>query len=212
MINPGRLPQSGPAGKLILGGAVYSLICCYCALRALRRFAQGDADRLMRYMSAMLCVLGALFVFLASGARLSALMEAIASLRAGNAGNEQLLGTSYWVLGCGFVADALPYALDIMVVFAALRLAEAFRADRYSPETAGAAERLSKICVKALTISVLVSAAYNLLQVLLMDSLHVINVTVSIPALSIAFVLAALLLARLIASAKALKDENDAFI
>lgn len=218
MINPGIIASlTGGAtgqtvGKAILGGTSYSVLSGYFVLRALRLFSSHGTDKLIRFMSVMLRLLNVLFVYLIFGACFDGLWDSIAALRAGNAGNEHLLGASYVFLVLQFFVDSLPYILNISVVFAALRLLSEMQSDRYSAETAAAAERVSKLCAAALTATVLSNIGFNLLQLLCAKSLMVINGSLQIPVFSITFVLAALLLTRFVTENKQLKDDNDMFI
>lgn len=218
MINPGIIGSlfGGAAGlsvgKAILGGTVYSVLCGYIVLRALRLFFAGSTEKLEKYMSALLGILSLVFVWLAFGEGFGRLVDSMAALHAGNTGGSRPLGPSEFFLVLQFLVDALPYVLDVAVVFAALRLLDEMRADRYSPECAAAAGRLSRLCGTALAVTVLVSIAFNLAQLMFAKTLAVINSTVQIPVLTIAFVLAVLLLSRFIAENKRLKDDNDMFI
>jgi len=218
MINPGFLHSliGGMAGqsvgKAILGGVVYAVLCGYLILRALRLFIAGGTDQLVRYLSVMLSLLQALFVYMIFGACFGGLLDSVSSLRAGNVGNEHLLGVSYAFLVIRFAVDALPYALDIFIIFAALRLLHEMRTDRYSAESVAATERMSRFCAAALVATVLANIGFNLLQLLFAKSLMILDGSVQIPVFSVTFVLAALLLARLVAENKQLKDDNDRFI
>ena len=218
MVNPGLMTSvlgaaAGPSvGKAILGGMAYSLLIGYLILRALRLFSAGSTGALARYMTVMLGIVSAVFVYLAFGARFAELLSSIASLQAGNTGNGHLLGTTYVFLGLQYVVNALPYLLDILVVFAATRLLSQLRNERYAAATVAAAERMSRLCTVALIAMVLANMLFNLLQLLFAGSLMVVNHTVQIPVLSVLFVLAALLLTRFITESKQLKDENDQFI
>jgi len=218
MINPDVISTwtSGIAaqsiGKAILGGIVYSVLCGYFVLRVLRLFSAGGMEKLIRYLSVMLRLLTVLFVYLIFGACFNVLLNSIMALQAGNIGNEHLLGASYIFLVLQFVVDALPYALNILVIFTALRLLNEMQADRYSAETVAAAGQISKLCAAALVAMVLANVGFNLLQFLFAKSLFVINSSVQIPVLSITFVLATLLLTRLVTENKQLKDDNDMFI
>jgi hypothetical protein len=215
MINPGvmGIPADVLAtGKMVLGGALYSILCGYFVLRALRLFLQSDVERLTKYMSVMLGLLGVLLVYVVCGTCFGGLLNSFTSLRAGNVGNEHDLGTSYVFLWLQFAVDVLPYVLDVWVIFAALRLLDAVRADRYSEGAVAATTRLSRYCAVALVVTVLTNMGFNLLQLLFAKMLRSVNVSVSIPIFSIVFVLAALLLTRFVAENKQLKDENDAFI
>ena len=218
MVNPGALGASagGGAGWLVekatLGSMVYSVICGYFILRALRLFFDGSTGKLVRYMSVMLGLLNMLFVYAVFGACFNSLLCSISALRAGNAGNEHLLGASYVFLALQFVVDALPFVFNMCIVFAAMRLLDEMHKNRYSAGTVAEAIKISKLCTSALVAIVLANICYNLLQFVFAKSLMIVNSLVQIPVFSIAFVLAALLLARLAAENKQLKDESDMFI
>jgi len=218
MINPGIIGMlTGRAagqivGKAVLGCIVYSVLCGYIILIALRMFAGSGTKNLLRYMSIMLGLLNMLFVYLAFGACFSEMLDSIAALKAGNVGNEHLLDTTYIFLVLQFLVSALPYALDALIVFAAMRLLDSMQADRYSDETVSAAGRMSRLCAAALVATVLANIGFNLLQLAFAKSLMELHSSVQIPVFSIAFVLAALLLTRFITENKQLKDDNDLFI
>jgi hypothetical protein len=198
--------------KAILGGTAYSVICAYIILRVLRLFFSGSLEKLQKYMMVFLYLFGIAFVYLIFGTEFSKLLDYFATLQAGNTGNEHLLGTSYAFLVIQFIVDSLPYALDILVVFSGITLLHELTVDRYSTAAVEAAERLSRLCGVVLTIMVLVTAVFNILQTLFIKSLFIVDISVQIPLLSIAFVLAALLLSRFIAENKKLKDDNDSII
>ena len=218
MINPGVIntwtsgaaPQS--VAKAVLGGMVYSILAGYFILRVLRLFSDSETPMLVRYMSVMLSLLNVLFVYSIFGAGFNGLLSSIAELRAGNVGNEHLLGASYIFLVLQFVVDALPCVFNILVVFAVLRLLEEMRSDRYSAETVTATRRVSRLCSTALVTMIIANIGFNLLQLIFAKSILVINSSVQIPVFSITFVLAALLLTRLVTENKQLKDDNDMFI
>ena len=218
MVNPSLLTglfNNSPAvalGKAVMGGTIYSVLAAYLVLKLLRLFSGGSTGQLFRYLAAMLALLSVLFVYLAFGVSFGKLQQSIASLLAGNAGNEHLLGATYGFLALQFIVDALPYVLDVLIIFAALQLLDEFRADRYSAASVAAATRLSRLCAAALAATALATVALNLLQLLFARSLLVINSSVQIPLTSLAFVLAVLLLARFVSENKQLKDDNDMFI
>lgn len=218
MINPGIMsPLAGgaagqPVAKAVLGVMVYSVLCGYLVLRVLRLFSVGGTDKLVRYMSVMLHLLNILFVYIIFSSCIGNLLNSIESLKSGNAGNEHLLGASFFFLVLQFIADALPYVINVLVVFAALRLLNEMRADRYSAGTVAATEHMSRLCSSALAVTVLSNIGFNLLQLLFVKSLMVVNSSAQIPVFSITFVLAALLLTRLVEENKQLKDDNDMFI
>ncbi|MDR2572452.1 MAG: hypothetical protein LBD23_19450 [Oscillospiraceae bacterium] len=198
--------------KAVLGITVYSILCGYFILRVLRLFINGGMEQLMRYMSIMLGLLNALFVIVIFGVLFNSMLDSIRSLSLRNVGNEHLLGTSYVFLVMQFIVNALPYIFNIIVVFAALRLFEEMRLNRFSDETVVVAKRISHICAVALVVMVLVNIVFNVLQLLFANQLMIINSSVQFPIISIIFVLAALLFTRLIAENKELKDDIDMFV
>ncbi len=218
MINPGVISRllgkaSGLAvSKAILGGTVHSVLCGYLILRVLRLCFASGTEKLQQYMTVLLRLLNALFVYVIFGACFNDLLDSIAALRAGNTGNEHLLGVSYAFLVLQYAVDALPYVFNVLVVFAGIRLLGEIQADRYSNESVEAAGKLSHLCGAALAATVLTNIGFNLLQLLFARSLMIINSSLKIPILSVGFVLGALLLSRLLAENKQLKDDNDMFI
>lgn len=218
MINLGMLGMylgvnAGPkVGKAILGGMVYSVLCGYLVLRILRIFFAANNEKLQKYLMVMLCVLNALFVYLVFGVYFGDLLNAFQAIQAGNTGNEHLLGVSYVFFVMQYLVDVVPYVLDVVIVLSALRLLKDLNADRYSESAVIAARKLSHLCGLALAITVLSNIGFNLLQLIFIKKLFVLNGVVNIPVLSIAFVLAVLLLARFIGDNKQLKDDNDLFI
>ena len=218
MINPGMLDTSlGSAagqtiGKAMLGVMAYSVLCGYLVLRVLRLCFSADTGKLQKYLAALLSLLNILFVYLAFGACFGDLLDAISTLRAGNTGNERFLGMSYVFLTLQYLVDALPYVLDVLVVFAAMGLLEKLNTDRYSQAAVTAAGKLTRLCGSALAVIVLSNIGFNLLQFLFIKGLMVVNGSVQIPLLSVAFVLGILLLAQFIGENKQLKDDNDMFI
>ena len=133
-------------------------------------------------------------------------------MRAGNIGHEHLLGTTYVFILLRHVIIALPYFMNIWVMFAAHRLLEAINVNQYSEETISAAKYVAWTCGWALKVMVLSSAGLNMLQLMLISRLHVIESNINIPVVSIIFVLGALLLTRYMVENKMLKDENNQFI
>ncbi|MCL2867467.1 MAG: hypothetical protein FWF47_06890, partial [Clostridia bacterium] len=172
----------------------------------------SGTEKLLRYMSVMLRLLAVLFIYLVFGASFDGLLRSVAALQAGNNGNEHLLGMSYVVLVLQYITDVLPYAFNVPVIFAALRLLDAMRADRYSAETVAAVRQLSKLCAAALAVTLSVNIGFNLFQFLSAKSLIVMNGSVQLPVFSITFVLAVLLISRLVTENKQLKDDVDMFI
>ena len=214
-INPGLLPHGVAAmdsGTALLGSVAYSVLTGYIVLRALRSFfAARSSHRLQEYLAILLYILNALFVFMVFGAYFSNLLDSWEALRAANTDGLGL-GTSYLFLVLQYLVNALPYALNILVVFAVLDLLQEQATDSYSEGAVMAAEKLSRFCGLALVAGVVSNLAFNLLQLLFLKNLRVINSVVQVPLFSIIFVLATLLLAQYIKDSKQIKEDNSMFI
>ncbi len=214
-INPRLLPHGVAvidSSIAILGSVAYSVLFGYIVLKALRSFfAARTSRRLQEYLVILLYILNALFVFVVFGVHFSNLLDSWAVLRAAN--TEALgLGVSYVFLILQYAVNALPYALDILVVFAVLDLLQEQAAASYSAGAVMAAEKLSRLCGQALVASVVSNLTFNLLQLLFLKNLRVVNNIVQVPLFSIIFVLATLLLAQYIKESLQLKEDNSMFI
>lgn len=217
MVNPQMLSSvlgtmGSLAGKEILGGTVYSILCTYVILRVLRLFYSGCAAKLHGYMWVMLGILSLLFVYFIFGSGLHGLLRSLAALKEGNQDSRGNLGMSQVFLLIRYAVDVLPYVLDLAVVFAANTLLAQLGKDRYAEEAVSAARGLSRLCGISLSISLLANAFFNIIQLLFIKKLLVMNSMVQIPLISIVFVLGVLLLSRYISENQELKTDNDSFI
>jgi len=215
MRNPGaaRIPTlTIPLMQALMGGAIHSLLIAYGVIRVLRHFSAASEHELGRYISVALHLLNIVFVFIAFGFNFAQMLDALRALGVANTMPGQQLGLTRVFLVLRYIVNALPYVLSVWVVFAVQRLAAALKADSYSQEALTAARAVSRVCAVVLTASVLAIAGFNLLQLMFISGLYVININVNFPAISILFVLGALLLSRHIAESKRLKDENDQFV
>jgi len=220
MINPayigsmfGSMDEGGiEIAKAVLGGTLWSILIGYLILRVLRLSFDSGTVKLQGYVGALLSMLCFIFVWAVCGSSFGELLSSFSVLLAGNKGSENGLGMTYVFLVLRFFVNALPYILDLITVFLALDLLTAMRADRYSEQTENIALRLSHWRGKALTFVVTSGVSLNLLQLLFSRSLRNINSSLSIPIVSVLFVLAVLLFARLISENRKLKGDNDLFI
>lgn len=217
-VNPGLLPApygletSAYLYQSLFGGAVYALVFCYLAFRALRLFTGKGRERLQDYLAILLRVLAIGFVFVAFGSCFHGLLGDISALQAGNVGNEDTLGVSYVFLALRWLVTALSYVLDLVVTLAALDLLAAMKENRYSEVTVEAGHKVSHLCVVSLKITLLATVLLNLLQLMALKLLLTVEIQVVVPVLSVAFVLAVLLLTRFVAENRQLKADNDLFI
>lgn len=232
MVNPGliadlaKVEEGIAVGEAVLGGAVYAVVFGYLILRLLRLFTRSNADTLGRGITVLLCLAAAVFVFAAFGSSFGELLIAIRSLSEANTGAgfpldslmqegsllDISLTVSIFFLCLRYAADALPYLFNVVILFRAIRLLSALRENRFSQRTVHEAAQLSCLCVRFLTVTVLLNLVVNLLQILFARWILSLHTSLIIPVFSVAFVLAALLLSRFFAEDKQLKEENDLFV
>ncbi len=199
-------------GKAVLGGTIWSMLFGYIILRFLRFSFESGIEKLQVYVSSLIYVLTFLFVWAVCGVCFGEMLSSFSALKADNTGNDRGLGATYVFLVLRFIADALPYILNVITTLLALDLLAAMRADRYSEQAETLALRLSRWCGKALTAVVVSAISLNLLQLIFAPILRVINSELSIPIISVLFVLAVLLFARMVSENRRLKSDNDLFI
>jgi hypothetical protein len=199
-------------GKAVLGGTLWSILFGYLILRFLRVSFQSGIEKLQVYASALLYALTFLFVWVVCGVCFGEMLNSFSALKAGNTGNETGLGATYLFLVLRFIVDALPYILNAVTTLIALDLLAAMSTDRYSEQTETLALKLSHWCGKALAAVVVSAVSLNLLQLIFARSLRVIDNDLSIPIVSVLFVLAVLLFTRLVTENRRLKSDNDMFI
>ena len=172
----------------------------------------ADTRQLKSWLRVLLAVIIFLFFYVILTECLENLSVSLALLReAENPSGESLtVAYSFLILQC--ITNIIPYALAIFILFIAIRALSALLTDHYSAAAVAAMEKLAVWCSRSLIITVLSSMVFNILQLLFHQSLHQINMVVSIPVFSIAFVLAVLLTTKYIRENQRLKQDNDLFI
>lgn len=188
--------------RMAMGLTIWSCVVLWGVLRLLRLFSAGEKETLYRYLRWMLVALCALFV----GA---IVLNPVKALLAALPAAEKPLDAIVAAIRCA--ADALPYALDIAIIFAAMSLLGRLLAEERDAAKEDAA-RLCRRCCMALGLDAAAAVIWNVLQIALAGATNNVSVSVNIPVVSLAFVLLALLFARLVAENGRLADENEAFI
>lgn len=210
MVNPGLFypaflgvqKEFLPLVKTALGVTVWSVIVLYVILRLLRMFIAGDTDKLMQYLKILMYLLCASFTAMIFATCVS---ELIASLKSG----QEPLAAVFAVTR--FLIFSIPYAADVVITISAIALLDA-ALGKEQADIVKAAAKLSQICCVALGITAASTAAFNVLQIILMRHLENMAVSVDVPVVSIAFTLIVLLVSRLLAENKRLRDDNNLFI
>ena len=202
MINPGELLSMfgnvAALGRPLLAMAVWTTLCCYLTLRLLRGAVGCQPRQLARWIPGLTWAVAAILVGTLFGKDVPACVEGWRS------GNDFSLIT--------LLAAAVPTVFAVRTTQAAGELLSALTHGRYSGQAVEAAERLSEACKTALAVTAVTQLFYNLLQVLGASAIGNVNVRLSLPVLELAFLLAVLLLSRLLAHGRQLQEDNDLFI
>ena len=208
MANPAKLSALSPVpdleyGKLLVGGAGWALLASWLVFRVLRRAYGGGMGELRRELGVFLTLLCVLFVWGACHGAFGALVTSFGA-------SVSMADRVSVVLQ--FVMDALPWAADLVVTLAALDLLAAMGKDTCSEETAARADALSKRCGVCLAVVAAANLAFYAFELLMVRALSSVTANVSFPVFSVCFVLAALLLARVVEENRRLKADSDSII
>ena len=210
-INPGLLGTlNHPAGKAVLGGALYSILIAWAVLKTVRKVQSGKTVALYRLLQMLLTCLCIVFTAAATGGSLASALSELQALHSGNTDHSGLL-VSYLVLALRAIVNALPCLLDIYVLFALRQLVNALM-EKDDAQALLHARSVSRRCAVTLTAVVLSCALFNVLQLLLSAAARQIHVSLLLPLGSMALLLGALLLSRLIGDMKRIREENESFI
>lgn len=218
MINPSKTgiffgtTPGFTAGKAFLGGSIYSVLVAYIALKALRVFAGAQKEEVQKYLIFLLGFINIIFVFNVFGVIFGSYLEARKSFVEGNTFPGQELFLSEVFLFLQHLVSALPYLLSIFIVFHLMNFIDEMRKDRFSGKVLAQASRLTKQSIGIIAITVLSNMAIHVLQLLFINELREIHVTLVIPLLPLIFVLVVLLYTQLVKENQTLKEDNDLFI
>lgn len=213
MINPGLFTTPIPGtGKGLLGCTFYSVLVVYLILRVLAKSAQADTKTLQKGLRVLLYVVMLLFAYVAVVEIAFSLPANIQAVREANDAYGVDLTMTYIFLVLQSVVNALPYVLDIIVLFVAVKALKELLTDAYSDATVTAVKKIADVCAIALTIIVVSGMTFNILQIVFRNCLHQIQIRTTIPILSILFVVVILVVARYVRENQKLKQDNDLFI
>ena len=218
MINPGVIQRNilgatnFQIGNAIICMVVYSIITGYFVLRTLRRSLSDDRKVLALLLAMMLKIIATVIVFIVFFILWDSFTTSLSSIK--NAYD------IFWnpininsVFACiMYIVSALPYLLNIIIIMKMLSMLDEYVIDPYSQETVVATNLVARLCAVTLSVVMICSICFNILQVIFMPKLYNVSISANIPVFSIAFVMAALLFARFISDSKSIKDENDSFI
>lgn len=212
MINPGYLPAGVEMERAVIGCALHSVWTGYAIVRLAESLKNGRRDRLARVLKGLLWVLAAVFVYIIAGSCVNELISALKELAEKNTMPGISLVMTQIFLVLGYINAALPYALDIPVIFAGQGLLRELSKDEYGEGAAIMAEKLAARCGFALSATVISGVIFNILQLIFAKELLKMDTMVQIPLVSVIFALAALMAAGYIRAGRRIKQDNDLFI
>lgn len=218
MINPARMPIYGliPISvemmKVLLCGTIYSILFTYVVLRTIGLFFASDENKLYRYMSALLWITAILFTISIFGLGLQETILKIESIKAANPGTEDGLGITYLFTVLRLIVNSISLMVNVLVIFLVIEVIREYAIDSYSEKLILISHKLSELCKKGLILTFCSGMGLNLLQVFFVKSLRNIDSLIEVPLFSIIFVLGVLIFSKMIATNKALKEDNDSII
>lgn len=217
MINPSHLGEnfihSQPLSTAILAAPVWSLLLAYGILRLRRRLIRSDSMNLLSILTMLLSALAIILVAIIFLSEPASLLADIHSLEATNTAlSAQDLLPSRIFLVLRSLVGILPYGLDMLILYFAQKLLDAFTSDPYGQSTVEASRKLAQICGHSLAATALAHSILQILQLCFIGELYTLDAVIQIPLVSLIFMTAVLLLSRFIEKSRALKQENDSFI
>ncbi len=206
MINPfllwgGEMGESGIQNAMF-GGVIYSCIIAYVVLIGIKAAGAADVKSLAKGVCALLCLVAVSFV-VAFAVKFDEVLSLIE-------GSGEINATAIIILGC--IVETLPYLLSLAVIANAIKLLLLLAENQHSDEGVTAASKLAKLCGKVLTITVITTAIFNVLQLVFVFVINHVDILVQIPISSMLITVTTLLFCKYIEKNKKLKDENEAFI
>lgn len=218
MINPADIARHFgsfellEANKAFLGVIIYSIIAGYLILRIMRIFVHSETGSILKYLLLLLAAICMILIYGIFGSSLIGLVSAFKQLSIDNTVPGQNLSLSYLFLLLQYFVNILPFILQIAIIYAGLDLMEALKQGPYCKDTAVTAQKTGQICRRSVAVIMLSQISINVLQLILGSSIHSSHYTLSIPLLSVMFVLIAMLLAGYFEQAYQLKIDNEMFI
>lgn len=203
---------TNPMAAMLYGSVLYSLLFGYIILRILHAAKNSESGRTVKLLRIMLTAAAIVFVFCAFGICIAEIRSTILNVNAANQGSETELMLTYIFIVLRYAVVIAAYIFDTGIAMSGLSLITALETDKFSEETAAAAEKTARRAVVALSVTVCGSMAVNILQLLCAPLLRDINTNANLPVTETAFALAALLLANYVKSAVQLRRDNDMFI
>lgn len=214
LINPGVLPAmlQTAVGRVQLSFLLYSVLAAWAILKLLRVSDRVRQENIYRALQIFLMICAVELVAVSAGLGLQELLAGCRNLRAENTWPGIDLVPTYIFLGLRYLATAVEYGLDTVVLLSGVKLLAELERDAYSEGCVAAGERTVLWCKRTLAVSALLTMALNLGQVVFAGVIYDAEVSLRLPVMSIAIAFGAMALTRLLVQGKTLKEDNELFI
>ncbi|MCR5584299.1 MAG: hypothetical protein K6F63_02540 [Lachnospiraceae bacterium] len=208
-VNPVFLSVSGklgedfrPIAKATVGVFLWSVALLHPFFLLVRFLRTGTKEQLYGYLSPMVAVTGLAFdigLFLSLGKLINTLKDS------------EMTGPDVLAFFTRSLPNLLAMLFDLLIVIKVLGLISAIREeDREGICLLG--DRVCKLCMLALAVSVSAVALDNGIQFALMRQLSDVNMHFDLPLGGLLFAAAVLLVTEILVENRKLKDDNDLFI
>lgn len=214
IINPGTLPAllQNFVGQMQLCFAVYSVLVAWGVLKLLRVSDRVRQENIYRALRIFLLIVAVELVAVSVGLGWQELLDKIETLKAGNTWPGTDLVPTYVFLSLRYLATAVEYGLDALVLLSGVELLTELERDAYSQGCVAAADRTVVWCKRTLAAATVLNLAMNLGQVFCARWLRDSDVSLRLPVMSMAIAFGAMALTRLLVQGRALKEDNELFI
>lgn len=192
---------------LVSAGSVAATLLCWALLRFIKTLIKKPAE----ILPVFLFWTAAGYALLLGFSAVRGGMDAAFSMQEGN--NQQtLMQTNYTMLIVLQVISYLPDLMGVWVMLLAGKLALALETEPFAETTVSLAEEISKKSILVAEISLLLTAAGNLLQLMFFSKLLHIYIKIHVPLLTLVMCAVLMLLCKYFRRAKEVNDDNASII
>lgn len=195
-------------GKFALSIIVWTAIITYVFIKLSRTYLSANSQFLKKKMSVWLGIIAIIYVFSFCGIQFGKLIKTIKDLHEFNGGGLSWdLITTYGIQCLDYAASGLMTIFCMTIVIRVIKILQANHSDR-----ADMAGELAKFCAKAFAVALIAQLSVLIIQAFLATKLLVVTYYLSVPVTELAIILIVLVVSRIMAENKKLKEDNDLFI
>lgn len=200
-------------GKTIIGITIYTNLLGYILLKILRKVKISSTDKILDILKLLLSIVCVIAIFGISGQGLWQLIKEFEKLQIGNTAlTFQDLLVSNFFLVSQYVVSQTPNFYTVRIILLGLVIIENFRVDQYGEEIFNNFQKMITLCQNAILYIIFSQIILNTLQLFLGANVRASNYTLTIPIMSIIFILVVMVFSRYFDDVRKLKDDNDMII